>query len=148
MAVPYALGAVTLFLNGRHSDKVQERRWHACASLKAAGAGWLLLPFAQHAPVAAMLLATLATAGTLGTLAAFWPLVPMYFPTQRAIGFAAVSSIGSLGSLASPMIVGWIATRTGSVFMGTLYLGGMIFVATAMLLWHTRKASAATHEIC
>jgi nitrate/nitrite transporter NarK len=67
--------------------------------------------------------------------------VPLYFPTQRAIGFAAVSSIGSLGSLASPMIVGWIATRTGSVFMGTLYLGGMIFVATAMLLWHTRKHS-------
>jgi MFS family permease len=141
VAVPYALGAVTLFLNGRHSDKVQERRWHACVSLMTAGTGWLLLPLAQHAPVAAMILATLATAGTLGTLAAFWPLVPMYFPTQRAIGFAAVSSIGSLGSLASPMIVGWIATRTGSVFMGTLYLGGMIFVATAMLLWQTRKPS-------
>jgi hypothetical protein len=26
--------------------------------------------------------------------------------------------------------------------MGTLYLGGMIFVATAMLLWQTRKPQA------
>jgi MFS family permease len=142
VALPYALGAVTLFLNGRHSDKTQERRWHASATLVTAGVGWLLLPLAQHMPLVAMILITLATAGTLGTLAAFWPLVPLFFPTQRAIGFAAVSSIGSLGSLASPMIVGWIASRTGSVFTGTLYLGGIILVATAMLLWQTHKPSS------
>lgn len=143
VAIPYALGAVALLLNGRHSDKVQERRWHAALSLMTAGAGWLLLPLAQHAPVAVMILTTLATAGTLGTLACFWPLVPMYFPTQRAVAFAAVSSIGSLGSLASPMIVGAIATHTGSVFMGTLYLGGTIFVASSLLLALTRSRSAS-----
>lgn len=137
--VPYALGAVVLYCNGRHSDSTGERRWHATLSLGLASGGWLLLPAVQHSPILAMLLVTIATAGTLGTLACFWSLVPLYFPNERALAYATVSSLGSLGSLASPIVVGWIASATGSVFLGTLYLGGLMLLASITLLAATSR---------
>ncbi|MBR1216880.1 MFS transporter [Bradyrhizobium sp. U87765 SZCCT0131] len=134
VAIPYLAGAVALVLNGRHSDKTGERRWHAAGAMLAASFGWLLLPLAIHQPVIAMALITLATAGTIACLACFWSMVPLYFPAGAAIAFAGVSSLGSLGSLASPALVGWIATATGSVVNGTLYLGSVMLVAAACLI--------------
>ena len=144
VAIPYLAGAVALVLNGRHSDKTGERRWHAAGSMLAASLGWLLLPLAIHQPVVSMALITLATAGTIACLACFWSMVPLYFPAGAAIAFAAVSSLGSLGSLASPALVGWIATVTGSVVNGTLYLGSVMVVAATCLIVSTRRRANVT----
>jgi MFS family permease len=143
VAIPYLAGAVALMLNGRHSDKTGERRWHAAGSMLAASLGWLVLPLAVHQPVISMALITLATAGTIACLACFWSMVPLYFPAGAAIAFAAVSSLGSLGSLASPALVGWIANATGSVVNGTLYLGSVMVVAATCMIVATRRRGGA-----
>jgi len=59
-----------------------------------------------------------------------------------AIAFALVSTLGSLGSLASPLIVGWISELSGKIAYGTLYLGVMLLLGAIVMLVCTRSAAS------
>jgi len=121
-AIPYFVGAIAQILVGRHSDRHLERRWHtACPALIAALA-WALLPAFGASPVPALALLTLATAGTLAIMVPFWTMPSTLLSgTAVAAGIAVISTVGSVANLISPMLVGWITSRTGSLAAGQYY---------------------------
>ena len=52
----------------------------------------------------------------------------------RAAGIALISSIGAAASFASPSIVVWLSTRTGSLAAGQYYLGTVVLLSALLVL--------------
>ena len=121
-AIPYLIGACAQILVGRHSDKHLERRWHTAGPALIAAVSWGLLPILGGHPVPALVILCLATAGTLASMVPFWTIPPTLLTgTAVAAGIALISTVGSFANLVSPMLVGWLARRTGSLAAGQYY---------------------------
>jgi D-galactonate transporter len=134
-AVPYVVGAAVMYLLGRSSDRMLERRWHFMVSTVLAAVGVALLPLAANSLGVLMLLLCVATAGYLGMLSLFWTIPPAYLSTTvAASGIGLISSLGQLGGISAPTVIGFASTHFGSNEMG-LYavaivsiLGGLAIV--------------------
>ena len=106
-SLPYVAGFLVQQLNGWHSDRNCERRWHAVVPLLLSG----LFLFMAISMGSSLLLAILFFIGVGGAYfgfhPAFWP-VPTEFLTESAaaasIGF--INSVGNLGGFVGPFIVG------------------------------------------
>jgi hypothetical protein len=86
-AIPYVVGAASMYLMGRSSDRRLERRWHFMVSSALAAGGVVLLPVFAHDVEVLMVLLSIATAGYLGMLSLFWTLPPAYLkPAVAASG--------------------------------------------------------------
>jgi len=122
-ALPYLAGFLALQLNGWHSDRTLERRWHVAAPLFL-GVIALLALAALHASTAvAVGLFTLVGISVIALLSPFWAM-----PTEllsEAGAAASVGMINCLGSLAGflgPYALGYLHTRTGSFTPGLLVM--------------------------
>ena len=94
------------------------------------------MPSVQSSTALSVVMLTLATAGTLGLTGPFWTL-PSSFLTGKAAagGIALLSSAAGLGSVFSPMLVGWLSATTGSLAMGQYYFAAlMLFGAITLLI--------------
>ena len=134
-SLPYAAGALTQVLVAKHSDRMLERRWHFAVPALVATTGWILLPSVATNPALSLLLVTMSALGILGAAPTFWSM-PGTFLTgpARAAGIALISAIGAAASFASPSIVGWLSTRTGSLAAGQYYLGTVILLAAVLVV--------------
>jgi MFS family permease len=134
-AIPFSAGAVVMYFNGRSSDRLFERRWHTAVPAMVGALGWALLPSVMGRPWLSLAVLTLTTAGTLGGLPPFWTLPSAILSgTAAAAGIALVSTVGSLGSFVSPMLIGWLATETGSLASGQYYVATVMAVGVLALL--------------
>jgi MFS transporter, ACS family, tartrate transporter len=114
-ALPGLLGIFAMLLNGWHSDRTGERRWHASVPLVCAGVAYLLLPGGSNFSIS---MALLAIGG-----GAFYSFYPVFWsmPTMILTGTAAAASFGMINSIAlsggfiGPYAVGWLNDRTGSL---------------------------------
>jgi sugar phosphate permease len=134
--IPFLIALVIQFMNARHSDRTGERRWHVAIPAMVAALGWAALPSVQGSVPLSMLMLTLATAGTLGLTGPFWTL-PSSFLTGKAAaaGIALLSTFAGMGSVFSPMLVGWLSATTGSLAMGQYYFAAlMLFGALTLLI--------------
>lgn len=133
--IPFLIALVVQFMNARHSDQTGERRWHVAIPAFVAAVGWAALPSVQGNVALSMLMLTLATAGTLGLTGPFWTL-PSSFLTGKAAagGIALLSTFAGVGSVFSPMLVGWLSATTGSLAMGQYYFAGMMLLGAVTLL--------------
>jgi MFS family permease len=133
--VPFLIALVVQYLNARHSDRTGERRWHVAIPAFVATIGWGCMPSVQSSTPLSLLMLTLATAGTLGLTGPFWTL-PSSFLTGKAAagGIALLSSAAGLGSVFSPMLVGWLSATTGSLAMGQYYFAALMLLGAITLL--------------
>jgi D-galactonate transporter len=134
-AVPYVVGAAVMYLLGRSSDRMLERRWHFMVSTMLAAAGVALLPLAANSLGLLMFLLCVATAGYLGMLSLFWTIPPAYLSTTvAASGIGLISTLGQLGGISAPTVIGFASTHFGSNEMGldavaiVSILGGLAIV--------------------
>lgn len=133
--LPYAFGAAGMLLLPRSSDRLRERRWHI-ALANVIGA----LTLAASTLTGDSLLISLAMLCVslffvFGSGAVFWTIPPTYLSGKAvAPGIAVISSLGILGGLISPTLIGVVKTQTGNlnnglyVMAGVLVLGAVISV--------------------
>jgi sugar phosphate permease len=142
-AVPYFAALVAQQWVAHRSDRLQERRWHAGVCAAIGGASWLLMPAFSNQPAASLALLTLAAAGSFGATAPFWSM-PAAFLTgsAAAAGIAIVTTFGSIGAFIIPIIVGWAATKTGTLAAGQFFYGAVMLAAAVLLVWGTRSREA------
>jgi MFS family permease len=134
-SIPFLIAAAAQFAVARHSDKSLERRWHTVCPALLAAIGWALLPFVATNPFLSTAILTLTTAGTLAAMVPFWTMPSgILSGTAAAAGIALVSTVGAVGSLLSPMLVGWIANRTGSLVAGQYYFAAVMFFGAIAVL--------------
>lgn len=124
--VPYVVGFVVMQVNGWHSDKQMERRWHSAVLLFLAAAGLLGLLSQPHPFAVSMMLFTLAGL-SYAYLPTFWA-IPTALLSQSAAATAVgmINACGSVAGFAGPHLFGYLNARTGTFSYG---LALMMFAA-------------------
>jgi len=133
-AIPYLFASIAMVIWGWHSDRSSERIWHVALPLFLASAAfaWSAVSGPLGLTMAALTLATLGIYAAIGT---FWSLpTSILTGTGAAAGLALVNSIGNLGGLAGPSIVGVIKQGTGSFTAALLFLAAMVALGGVIAL--------------
>ena len=134
-AMPYIAGFVTQQLNGWHSDRTGERRWHAALPVILCGAPLSLAVIYSSRPAISIALFVLVGACFYGFQPCFWA-VPTLFLSESAAAasIGLINSVGNLGGFAGPFVIGYLANRTHSFAPGLWYLVISLFVSGALML--------------
>ena len=141
ITLPYILGLIAMIINGNHSDRTGERRWHTAIPLLLASVAMGLAGyFAGNPPIAAGCLCLLGVT--------LYPYLPAFWthPTSRltassaAFAVGLINSIGNLGGYVGPMYVGKLKTDSGNYQSGLYFLAGCILIAGLLSLMLTQKA--------
>jgi MFS transporter, ACS family, tartrate transporter len=134
-AIPYLAATIFMVLNGRHSDRSGERRWHVAVSALAGAFGFIASAFTPNVALSLAALA-IAFAGVKGMVGPFWAFSTACLSgTAAAAGIAWINSVGNLGGFVGPTVVGYIKRATGSYAGAVTALGcGLIVLAILAIL--------------
>jgi len=134
-ALPYVAAFVTQQVNGWHSDRTQERRWHATIPVFVCGAAIALAVVYRANLAMSVALFVVAGGAFYGFQPVFWA-VPTRFLTESAAAasIGLINSVGNLGGFVGPMVIGYLAHRTHSFSPGLLYLVGSLFMSGVLML--------------
>jgi ACS family tartrate transporter-like MFS transporter len=122
-AIPYLVCFIVMPINGWHSDKQLERRWHISIPMLVAAAGLFGLMGQSFSMWPLIGLLTLVTAGN-AYLSVFWSLpTEILSPSIAAASVGLISSVGSIAGFASPYMFGYLREKTGSFTVGLAILG-------------------------
>jgi D-galactonate transporter len=134
-ALPYVAAFITQQVNGWHSDRTGERRWHAAIPVFLCGIALGLAVVYRFNLPASIALFVLAGGAFYGFQPCFWA-VPTLFLSESAAAasIGLINSVGNLGGFVGPLVMGYLASRTHSFTAGLLYLVASLFVSGALML--------------
>jgi sugar phosphate permease len=131
-AIPNFVGLIAIIWWGRHSDRRQERVWHASGALMLGGAGLIVAAMA-HNPILSVIALSVAVAGTYAFTAPFWASASTRLSGIAAAGgIAAIGAIGNLGGLTAPWIMGAMKDLTGTFAAGQIIIASMAFAGAIL----------------
>jgi nitrate/nitrite transporter NarK len=134
-SLPYLAGFLTQQLNGWHSDRARERRWHAAVPVLLSGLG-LFFAISSGSHVAlSIIFFTMVGGAYYAFHPAFWA-VPTEFLSESAAAasIGLINSVGNLGGFFGPLSMGYLVSRTHSFNVGLWYLVGSFFVSGILML--------------
>jgi MFS transporter, ACS family, tartrate transporter len=140
--IPYAVMFAAMVFNGRHSDRHMERRWHAAVPVfvAALGALGLAMPF-RSLPVIVLLFTMIASANAF--LPPFWAIpTTLLDRSAAAAAVGLINGVASIAGFASPYLLGYLSTRTGSFSAGMLAIMAA-GIAGGLLLFFVPKHTHA-----
>jgi ACS family tartrate transporter-like MFS transporter len=134
-ALPFLAASIAVLANGWHSDRTQERRWHAAGALFLA-AIFLSLVMAFASNIWAQFACfTLFAACVFAYQPVFWALPTTFLGESAAaasVGF--INSVGGLGGFVGPYVIGYLSSRTGSFTYGLSWLLFDLLAAGVLVL--------------
>lgn len=135
-AVPYIFGAITMLAVGRLSDGSGERRTFVAVLIAIASVGFLAAgQFASSTGLIVLALALIGT-GVVAAVPAFWALPPKVVAGAGAAGgIALINTLGQVGGIVSPVMVGAIRDATGSTTPVMYVIACSSIVCAAILLF-------------
>ena len=144
--IPWGLAAVAMVVWAAHSDRTQERRWHAAGGLMVGMLGLIMLALVGHDPITSIIALSLVTVGILSWVATFWSLPTSFLSgTAAAAGIAWINSVGNLGGHFGPDLIGRIRMATGGSSQAAFYTlaaVALVGVVIILLLPKTERKSA------
>lgn len=127
-AVPYIIGAVGMLAFCWHSDTKLERRWHFFTASIITAIGVTAIGRFSAEWIPSIVFLSIMAIGYLSITALFWTIPPAFLSgTAAAGGIALISSLGQVGGLIAPSVIGWVSSSTGS------FSWGLYTVAVALL---------------
>ncbi len=112
--LPYYVALGAMLLNGWHSDRTQERAWHAAIPMAIMSLGIAAVWATFGHPAVALALLIFVAGGCIYThIPPFWSIPTMFLgagAAASAIGF--INMIGNIGSGCGPYILGSKATQS------------------------------------
>jgi len=141
-AVPYVFGAIAMVVVGRVSDASGERRRYVAGLLLAAALGFFAAGLFDRQTGLLVVALGVMGAGVVASIPAFWALPPRILTGAGAAGgIALINTLGQLGGIVSPVMVGRIKDVTGST-TPALYAIGIASVVCAVLVMKALPAAA------
>ena len=132
-ALPFLCSFLLMQINGWHSDRMAERRWHSAVPLFVAAAGFLLLMTRPQAMPVLLLFFVMASTATV-YLPTFWAIPSeILSPTMVATAVGLINSVGSIAGFAAPYAFGYLQTATRSLNAG-LTLTALCCLAAGLLI--------------
>lgn len=148
ITMPYVLGLIAMLVNGAHSDRTGERRWHTAIPLLLASVAMGFAGFyADNTMLAATFLCLLGVT-LYAYLPAFWT-----HPTARltassaAFAIGLINSVGNLGGYIGPKYVGQLKTSSGNFQSGLYFLAGCILIAGILSLFLIQKKAESSPAV-
>lgn len=134
-AVPYAFGALAMFVWSRHADRTREHVWHVAIPLAMGGLAIPVALYLRH-PVAVMVPVVIAAMGIFAAMPVFWAL-PSRFLTGVAAagGIGLINSLGNVGGFAAPYVTGALEDLTGTNKAGMWAVGIVMLVGAVLVVW-------------
>jgi len=133
-SIPYIFGAVTMLIAGRLSDRRGARTTYVVVLLLMSAVGFVMAGvFADNT---AMLIVALAVMGSgiVASIPSFWALPPRILVGAGAAGgIALINTLGQVGGIVSPVMVGWIQDTTGSTTPALYAIAAVCVLAAAMV---------------
>ncbi|MBS3018335.1 putative metabolite transport protein NicT [Comamonas sp. PE63] len=142
-AIPFVAGFFGMIAFGASSDRFRDRRWHLFIATGMAISG-LIVTLQMHGHLEGSLIALAFTLIGLAALPPlFFALVSDYLsPAVAAGGIALISSLGNLGSAASPTLAGLLTQYTGNRHYSIYLVLGMLILSALVLMVAVRPAKA------
>lgn len=135
-AVPYICGAVTMVAVGRLSDASGERRKFVIGLMLLASLGFFSAGIFDKQTFMLIIALGVMGAGVVAAIPAFWALPPKLLTgAGAAAGIALINTLGQLGGIVSPVMVGRIKDVTGSTTPALYAIGGMTLLCALILGW-------------
>jgi MFS transporter, ACS family, tartrate transporter len=134
-ALPFLAGFVAMQVNGWHSDKQAERRWHAAIPLFVAGIAYFFLSIPGQS--VGFTIGWFTVAGVLiSYISTFWAIpTEILSHAEAATAVGLINSVGSIAGFAGPYIFGFVYTHTGASFsLGLRLVMAAVFIAGLMIL--------------
>jgi MFS transporter, ACS family, tartrate transporter len=141
-AIPYLVTFGAMVVNGWQSDRRMERRWHTATPMFIAAAGALCLTAQFQSLPLLVFFFTMVACGN-AFLAAFWAIPTTLLSRSAAaasVGF--INSVASVAGFASPYLLGYLSTRTGSFSAGMAVVAAA-GIAAALLIFCIPKTATA-----
>jgi MFS transporter, ACS family, tartrate transporter len=147
MTIPFGVALLGMLINGWHSDKYLERRWHAAVPVLLLAVGVLglaVLPPSLPAILGLYCLIALE----LAFLPIFWAI-----PTEILSAAAAAAAVGVISTIANtagffgPTLFGYLNTRTGSINSGYAMLVASATASGILMLVIPGTRRAAIEEV-
>jgi ACS family tartrate transporter-like MFS transporter len=137
--MPYVLGAVTMLVNGAHSDRSLERRWHSVVPLMLASLSLGLAALFANNTILASISMCLFGATLFAYVPVFWTH-PNFRLTATSAAFAIglINSLGNLGGYFGPKIVGELKSSSGKYESGLWFMAGCVFLAGLLAILLTK----------
>jgi len=135
-AVPYVCGAICMVLVGRMSDASGERRKFVVGLMALASAGFFAAGLFDKQTILLIVALGVMGAGVVAAIPAFWALPPKLVTGAGAAGgIALINTLGQLGGIVSPVMVGRIKDLTGSTTPALYAIGGMTLLCALILMY-------------
>ena len=145
--LPFMVGFVAMQVNGWHSDKQAERRWHSAMPLFAAGIAFFFLSIPGHTLVVTIGWFTIAGV-LIAYISTFWAMpteIMSHSEAATAVGF--INSVGSIAGFAGPYIFGYVYTASGGSFSWGLRLVMAAVLIAGLMILRIPKGSKIADEI-
>lgn len=134
--IPYLIAAVGNLLIGSSSDKRGERRWHMAGCALLTAAGYLLCAWFPGQLVPLMVGMSMIMTGIIAWMPIFWTIPPRFLTgLAAAAGIALINSLGQLGGVIAPFMVGRIKDLSGSATPALYVLSAVCALATVLVIW-------------
>ncbi len=141
-AVPYLATFIAMQVNGWHSDRSRERRWHSAVPLFIAAAAFLGL-ISQHRSIPLSLVLFTLVAMASAYLPTFWAIpTEMLSQSSAAAAVGMINAVGSAAGFAGPYLFGYLNTRTGSFSYGLALMMVSALAGGLLMLCTPRSAQA------
>jgi MFS transporter, ACS family, tartrate transporter len=136
VALPNLLGFVAMQVNGWHSDRTSERRWHTAVPLWVTAAALLVLRGSDWGFLPSIVLFSIAAASLLAFLPSFWAMPSAFLcDSAAAMATGTINCIAAgLGGFLGPALVGIQAARTHSFRSGFGVLAVALLIAGVLPL--------------
>ncbi|HET8923584.1 MAG TPA: MFS transporter [Candidatus Acidoferrum sp.] len=136
VALPNLLGFVAMQVNGWHSDRTAERRWHTAIPLWVAAAALLMLSATEWGTIGSLFLFAIAAASLLAFLPSFWAMPSAFLSdTAAAMATGTINCVAAgMGGFLGPAMVGYQAARTHSFRSGFAVLVVALVIAGVLPL--------------
>ncbi|WP_421376237.1 MFS transporter [Paraburkholderia sp. DD10] len=134
-AVPYVCGAICMVVVGRLSDASGERRKFVFGLLAMSAIGFFAAGFFDKQTALLIVALAVMGAGVVASIPAFWALPPKLVTGAGAAGgIALINTLGQLGGIVSPIMVGRVRDLTGSTTPALYVIGAMSLVCALIVL--------------
>jgi MFS transporter, ACS family, tartrate transporter len=134
-ALPYIAAFVVQQVNGWHSERTGERRWHAALCVFVCAITLTLAVLTSSHPALSIAIFVLVGGSFYGFQPCFWAVPTMFLSeSAAAASIGLINSVGNLGGFIGPFIVGYLVTRTHSFTAGLLYLVASLVIAGVLML--------------
>jgi MFS transporter, ACS family, tartrate transporter len=133
-AIPSVVAAAGMIVWGSHSDRRLERTWHVAIPCLLGSVG-MFWAGSTGAALAVILALTIVSFGSNAPKGPLWAMPALFLSgVKAAAGIAWINSMGNLGGLIGPWLIGWIKGRWGSYTGGLDVVGAMMGLSAVLVL--------------